>query len=65
LGTSDAMKTHERYQHCIPTTKLNLWVCTIGGGTLGYAQFPGASSTDGVAIDSKYIGDTGTFILTT
>jgi hypothetical protein len=45
----------QRYQHSIPTTKLNLWVCTIGGGTLGYAQFPGASSTDGVAIDSKYI----------
>jgi hypothetical protein len=37
-----------------PTTKLNLWVCTIGGGTV--TQFPGgASSTDGVAIDSKYI----------
>jgi hypothetical protein len=29
----------------------------------GYAQFPGgASSTDGVAIDSKYIGSTGTAI---
>jgi hypothetical protein len=25
-------------------------------------QFPGASSTDGVAIDSKYIGSTGTAI---
>jgi hypothetical protein len=46
-----------------PTTTLNLWVCTIGGGILGYAQFPGgASSTDGVAIDSKYIGSTGTAI---
>jgi hypothetical protein len=22
-----------------PTTTLNLWVCTIGGGILGYAQF--------------------------
>ena len=44
-----------------PTTKLNLWVCTIGGGILGYAQFPGgASATDGVVIDSKYLGTTGT-----
>ena len=44
-----------------PTTKLNLWICTIGGGILGYAQFPGgASSTDGVVCDSKYTGTTGT-----
>lgn len=44
-----------------PTTKLNLWVATIGGGILGYAQFPGGSSaTDGVVIDSKYFGTTGT-----
>jgi hypothetical protein len=26
-----------------------MWACTIGGGILGYAQFPGGSSaTDGV-----------------
>jgi hypothetical protein len=44
-----------------PTTKLNLWCCTIGGGILGYAQFPGGSSaTDGVVIDSKYFGLSGT-----
>jgi hypothetical protein len=43
-----------------PTTKLNLWSCTIGGGILGYAQFPGGSSaTDGVVIDSKYFGLSG------
>jgi hypothetical protein len=42
-----------------PTTKLNFWVCTIGGGILGYAQFPGGSSaTDGVVVDSKYVGVT-------
>jgi hypothetical protein len=39
------------------------WVCTIGGGILGYAVPGGASSTDGVAIDSKYIGSTGTAIV--
>ncbi|MBG6111536.1 hypothetical protein IWX84_002423 [Flavobacterium sp. CG_9.10] len=62
-GTSDAMKktTYGGIAPTSPTTKLNLWVCTIGGGILGYAQFPGgSSSTDGVAIDSKYIGTTGT-----
>ncbi|GAB3583215.1 hypothetical protein GCM10027345_28560 [Hymenobacter daeguensis] len=40
---------------------LNLWVGTIGGGILGYAQFPGgAASTDGVVISPVYFGRTGT-----
>ncbi|CAN1555447.1 Peptidase M43, pregnancy-associated plasma-A [Flavobacteriaceae bacterium] len=62
-GTADAMKKANRggIAPTSPTTKLNLWVCTIGGGILGYAQFPGGSSTtDGVAIDSKYVGLSGT-----
>jgi len=62
-GTNDAMKksTQGGINPTSPTTKLNLWVCTIGGGILGYAQFPGgSSSTDGVVIDSKYLGTTGT-----
>lgn len=62
-GTNDAMKktTQGGLNPTSPTTKLNLWVCTIGGGILGYAQFPGgASATDGVVIDSKYFGTTGT-----
>ena len=62
-GTTDTMKktTYGGINPTSPTTKLNLWVCTIGGGILGYAQFPGgASSTDGVAIDSKYFGLSGT-----
>lgn len=60
-GTNDAMKksTSGGLNPTSPTTKLNYWVCTIGGGILGYAQFPGgSSSTDGVAIDSKYTGVT-------
>ena len=64
-GTNDAMKKASGggLAAITPTTKLNLWVCTIGGGILGYAQFPGgATSTDGVAIDSRYIGNTGTAI---
>jgi hypothetical protein len=62
-GTADAMKKTAKggLAPTSPTTKLNLWVCTIGGGILGYAQFPGGSSaTDGVAIDSKYFGLSGT-----
>ncbi|MFY1046445.1 zinc metalloprotease [Chryseobacterium sp. GP-SGM7] len=62
-GTQDAMKKSSQggLAPLSPTTKLNLWVCTIGGGILGYAQFPGGSSaTDGVVIDSKYLGTTGT-----
>ncbi|UOQ65916.1 M43 family zinc metalloprotease [Hymenobacter volaticus] len=30
---------------------LNLWVCNLGGGLLGYAQFPGGkANTDGVVV---------------
>jgi PKD repeat protein/translation elongation factor EF-1beta len=39
---------------------LNLWVCDLGSGLLGYAQFPGgAAATDGVVIDYAYTGITG------
>ncbi|MFN3754075.1 zinc metalloprotease [Flavobacterium sp.] len=60
-GTRDAMKKSKQggIDPTSPTTKLNFWVCTIGGGILGYAQFPGGSSaTDGVVVDSKYVGVT-------
>lgn len=62
-GTRDAMKKTKQggLDPTTPSTKLNLWCCTIGGGILGYAQFPGGSSTtDGVVIDSKYFGLSGT-----
>ncbi|MBK8659490.1 MAG: fibronectin type III domain-containing protein [Bacteroidetes bacterium] len=40
---------------------LNLWVCNISGGILGYAQFPGgAAATDGVVINYTAFGTTGT-----
>lgn len=44
-----------------PASKyLNIWVCNIGGGILGYAQFPGGSpATDGVVIGYNYFGTTG------
>lgn len=40
---------------------LNIWVCTLGGGLLGYAQFPGGpASTDGVVVLNTAFGTTGT-----
>lgn len=43
---------------------LNIWVVpAIPGGTLGYAQFPGAGkATDGVVIVHKYFGTIGTAV---
>ena len=40
---------------------LNIWVCTLGGGLLGYAQFPGGpKATDGVVILNTAFGTEGT-----
>ena len=36
---------------------LNIWVCNLGGGLLGYAQFPGGpAATDGVVINYNHFG---------
>lgn len=62
-STNDAMKksTSGGINATSPTTKLNLWCCTLGGGILGYAQFPGgAAATDGVVILNSAFGRTGT-----
>ena len=40
---------------------LNLWVCNLSGGVLGYAQFPGGNAaTDGVVITYTGFGTGGT-----
>ena len=40
---------------------LNIWVCDLSGGLLGYAQFPGGTvSSDGVVNDYAYFGNIGT-----
>lgn len=40
---------------------LNLWVCNLGGGLLGYAQFPGGpANTDGVVCTYTAFGTIGT-----
>lgn len=39
---------------------LNLWVCNLSGGLLGYAQFPGGpTATDGVVILNTAFGTVG------
>lgn len=61
-GTNDAMKysSNGGSDAVDPSTYLNIWVCNIGGGILGYAQFPGGNSaTDGVVISPQYFGDQG------
>jgi hypothetical protein len=61
--TNDDMKKTNRggIAPTSPTTTLNIWVCTLSGGILGYAQFPGGSSaTDGVVILNRAFGTTGT-----
>ncbi len=56
-GTNDAVKA--AYPPITPDTHLNIWVCEIGGGILGYAQFPGGNaSTDGVVLGGDYFGNT-------
>lgn len=63
FGTNDKVKFSSQGGHdAWPATDyLNIWVCYIGGGILGYAQFPGGSaSTDGVVIDYGYFGTIGT-----
>ncbi len=63
--TNDAMKKSAQggINPTTPTTTLNLWVCTLSGGILGYAQFPGgAAATDGVVILNTAFGRTGTAV---
>lgn len=44
-----------------PKKYLNIWVCALSGGLLGYAQFPGGpQATDGVVINYRAFGTNGT-----
>lgn len=44
-----------------PRSHLNIWVCALAGGVLGYAQFPGGPlATDGVVVDYRAFGTKGT-----
>ncbi len=61
-GTNDSMKRTSQggIAATSPTKKLNFWVCNIGGGFLGYAQFPGGpAATDGVVCSWPFVGLSG------
>ncbi len=65
FGTNDDVKSFSSGgKDPWPATEyLNVWVCDIGDGVLGYAQFPGGSpATDGIVNDYRYFGDIGTAI---
>ena len=54
--------TNSSLQSAYPAVSghLTIWVANIGGGILGYAQFPGGNaSTDGVVIDPVCFGTAG------
>lgn len=43
------------------TKYLNIWVCNLTGGILGYSTFPSApANKDGVVLSYQYVGTTGT-----
>ena len=63
FGTNDAVKFDAQGgKDAWPRDDyLNFWVCNIGGGILGYAQFPGGpAATDGVVNGYQYTGTIGT-----
>src|SRR6266446_3599739 len=63
FDTLDAVKSNARGgANAWPRDRyLNLWVCNLSGGVLGYAQFPGGpAATDGVVITYTAFGTSGT-----
>jgi len=51
---SDARKTTTTWDR---NKYLNIWIATIGGGTLGYTMIPGGpADQDGVVIDPLFVG---------
>ena len=62
FGSNNAMKfTAQGGSDAWPASDyLNFWVCNLGGGLLGYAQFPGgAAATDGVVCGYPFVGNNG------
>lgn len=63
FGQNDSMKDPKRGGSAPwPADRyLNIWVCQLKDGLLGYAQFPGGpAATDGVVISLNAFGTTGT-----
>ena len=62
FGSSDAVKfTSQGGSDAWPADEyLNFWVCNLGGGLLGYAQFPGGNAaTDGIVCGYQFVGVDG------
>ena len=62
FGTSDNVKyTDAGGSDAWPTEDyMNFWVCNLGGGLLGYAQFPGGNpATDGIVCGYQFVGIDG------
>ena len=63
FGADDAVKSHASggLDAWPAASYLNVWACQLGGGLLGYAQFPGGpDETDGVVILQSAFGTVGT-----
>ena len=62
FGTNDSVKGAAEGKAPWATDRyLNVWVCNLRGGLLGYAQFPGGPpETDGVVVSYRAFGTTGT-----
>lgn len=63
FSTDDSVKFSGSGGHDVvtPNTYLNIWICNISDGILGYAQFPGGpAATDGVVILYSAFGTKGT-----
>ncbi len=64
-GKSDEIKMPEKGGIAPWDAKkyLNLYVCAVGGGVLGYSSMPGSLlAFDGVVIDYRYFGTIGTAV---
>lgn len=62
FGTSDNVKfTNAGGSDAWPADEyMNFWVCNLGGGLLGYAQFPGGNpATDGIVCGYQFTGLNG------
>lgn len=62
FGTNDSVKRAlEGKEPWLTDRYLNIWVCNLTAGLLGYAQFPGGPvDTDGVVISYQAFGTEGT-----
>lgn len=62
-GANDDIKRPVKggFNNWDPSKYLNIYVCNIGGGILGYSSFPSSpAELDGLVIDYKAFGTTGT-----